>query len=71
VTEPWDDDDPFDIETDDDDLDYRRPLWIPVAAAVVIVGMVAVAVPRFLWPWIVFFSFVGFLLWRAVSPRRP
>jgi Putative prokaryotic signal transducing protein len=49
----------------------RRPMWITVAAAVLVVGLVWGAVPRFLWPWILLAGFVGFLLWRAAGPRRP
>ncbi len=78
MTERWDEpnghdlDDEQGLDADDDDLEPgRRPLWVPVVAAIVAVGMIAVAIPRFLWPWIVFFGFVGFLLWRALWPRRP
>jgi hypothetical protein len=49
----------------------RRPMWITAVAAVVVVGLVWAAVPRFLWPWILLAGFVGFLLWRAAGPRRP
>jgi hypothetical protein len=49
----------------------RRPVWVPVVAAVVVVGLVWAAVPRFLWPWILLTAFVGFLLWSVASPRRP
>jgi hypothetical protein len=42
-----------------------------VVAAVVVVGLVWAAVPRFLWPWILLTAFVGFLLWSVASPRRP
>jgi hypothetical protein len=47
-----------------------RPPWVPVVAAVVAIGLVWAAVPRFLWPWILLAGFVGFLLWRAAAPRR-
>jgi hypothetical protein len=49
----------------------RRPMWITAVAAVVLVGLVWAAVPRFLWPWILLAGFVGFLLWRAAGSRRP
>lgn len=49
----------------------QRSWWVPVVAAMVLVGMVIAAVPRFLWPWILLTAFVGFLVWRAVGPRRP
>ena len=49
----------------------RRPVWIPVVAALVAIGLIWAAVPQFLWPWILLAGFVGFLLWRAVAPRRP
>jgi hypothetical protein len=49
----------------------RQSWWIPVVAALVLVGLVIAAVPRFLWPWILLIGFVGFLVWRAVGPRKP
>lgn len=49
----------------------RRRWWMPAVAAMVLVGMVIAAVPRFLWPWILLIGFVGFLVWRAVGPRKP
>jgi hypothetical protein len=49
----------------------RRPIWITAVAAVVLIGLVWAAVPRFLWPWILLAGFVGLLLWRAAGPRRP
>lgn len=55
----------------DVDAPARRQWWVPVVAALVLVGMVVAAVPRFLWPWILLTAFVGFLVWRAVGPRRP
>ncbi len=55
----------------DDERAARRPWWTPVVAAMVLIGMVIAAVPRFLWPWILLTTFVGFLVWRAVGPRRP
>lgn len=48
-----------------------RPLWVMLAAAVTLVALVVAAVPPNLWPWLILFGFVGFLLWRAVGPRRP
>ena len=54
-----------------DDAPPRRQWWVPIVAALVLVGMVVAAVPRFLWPWILLTAFVGFLVWRAVGPRRP
>ena len=56
---------------EDDLVEYRRPWWVTVVAAIIVVGLVIGAVPRFLWPWIVFFGFIAFLLWRAIGPRRP
>jgi hypothetical protein len=51
----------------------RRPLWIPIVAALVLVSFVlSYAVQyEFLWPWILLTTFVGFLVWRAMGPRRP
>lgn len=58
-----------------DDLDAGgrggRPLWIVLVAAVTLVGLVMAAVPRILWPWLILFGFIGFLLWRVVGPRQP
>ncbi len=50
-----------------------RPLWIPVVAALVLVSFVLVYAVQydFLWPWILLTGLVGFLVWRAVGPRRP
>jgi hypothetical protein len=42
-----------------------------VVAAVVLIGLIWASVPRFLWPWILLTVFIGFLVWRAVAPRRP
>jgi hypothetical protein len=52
---------------------YRRgrPVWVPAVAALVAAGLIWAAVPRFLWPWLLFGGLVGFLLWRAAGPRRP
>lgn len=58
-------------EREDEELPRRRPPWVPVVAAMVVVGLVWAAVPRFLWPWILLVALVGFLLWRAAGPRRP
>ncbi len=62
-------------ELPDYDVDERtsggRPIWVPVAAAIALVGMVMVSVDAFLWPWILLTVFVGFLLWRTIGPRRP
>jgi hypothetical protein len=55
----------------DEPLERGRPLWVPVVAAMVVIGLVWAAVPRFLWPWILLAGFIGFLLWRAAAPRRP
>jgi hypothetical protein len=57
--------------TDEPVPDRRYPPWVPVVAAVVLVGLVWAAVPRFLWPWILLAGLAGFLLWRAAGPRRP
>jgi hypothetical protein len=58
------------------DIDQRparsgRPIWVAVVAAVVLLGLVWAAVPRFLWPWILVMALVGLLLWHAVrsGPR--
>jgi hypothetical protein len=48
-----------------------RPLWIVLVAAVTLAALVVAAVPRILWPWLILFGFIGFLLWRAVGPRQP
>lgn len=48
-----------------------RPLWVVLVAAVTVAGLVVAAVPRIMWPWLILFGFIGFLLWRAVGPRRP
>ncbi|MDQ4004759.1 MAG: hypothetical protein M3135_00445 [Actinomycetota bacterium] len=65
-----DEEEAYDYE--DGELDpYRRPWWMAVVAAIVLVGLVIAAVPSFLWPWIIFFGFIGFLVWRAVAPRSP
>jgi hypothetical protein len=57
----------------DDALDTRRPLWIPLVAALVLVAFVLnYAVQyNFLWPWILLTAFVGLILWRTIGPRRP
>jgi hypothetical protein len=49
----------------------RRPMWVSLVAALVVAGLVWAAVPRFLWPWLLFGGLIGFLLWRAAGPRRP
>lgn len=51
-------------------MEARRPLWVPVVALLVVVGLIWAAVPSFLWPWILLIALVGFLLWRAAGPRR-
>jgi hypothetical protein len=55
----------------DEAPDHRRPVWITVVAAILVIGLVWAAVPRFLWPWVLAAAFVGFLLWRAAAPRSP
>ncbi len=55
----------------EEELPDRRPAWVPLVAALVVVGLVWAAVPRFLWPWILLGGFAGYLVWRAVSPRVP
>lgn len=54
-----------------EDLPRRRPSWVSVVAALVVVGLVWAAVPGFLWPWLLLGALVGFLLWRAAGPRTP
>ncbi len=51
----------------------RRPVWITLVAALVLISIVITYAVQydFLWPWILLIAFVGFLLWRAVGPRRP
>jgi Putative prokaryotic signal transducing protein len=57
----------------DDALDTRRPLWIPVVAALVLISFVINYAVQydFLWPWILLVTLVGFILWRTLGPRRP
>jgi hypothetical protein len=66
-------DDALDLLADLDlgPLPARRPWWISAVAAVVVAGLIWAAVPRFLWPWLLFGGLVVFLLWRAAAPRRP
>lgn len=51
----------------------RRPVWVPVVAALVLVSFVITYAVQydFLWPWILLIAFVSFLVWRAVGARRP
>jgi hypothetical protein len=51
----------------------RRPIWIPIVAAVVLLSFVITYAVQydFLWPWILLAAFVAFVVWRIVSPRRP
>ena len=62
-------------ELPEDDLDPsdsgRRSIWVPAVAAIVLVGVVVASVDAFLWPWILLAALIGFLVWRAVGPRRP
>jgi hypothetical protein len=60
-------------EVDEEPASGRRPLWVPMVAALVLVSFVITYAVQydFLWPWILLVAFVGFLLWRAVGPRRP
>ena len=50
-----------------------RPLWVPLVAALVLVSFVITYAVQyeFLWPWILLVTFVGFILWRTLGPRRP
>ena len=48
-----------------------RPIWIPVAAAIALVGLVMASVDAFLWPWILLTVLIGFVLWRTIGPRHP
>jgi len=60
-------------EVDEEPASGRRPVWVPMVAALVLVSFVITYAVQydFLWPWILLVAFVGFLLWRAVGPRRP
>jgi hypothetical protein len=62
-------------EYDQDERPSRdgRPAWVALVAALVLVSFVlSYAVQyEFLWPWILLIAFAGFLVWRAVGPRRP
>jgi hypothetical protein len=60
-------------EEDVEQLPRRRPTWVPVVAALVLISFVITYAVQydFLWPWILLIAFVGFLVWRAVGPRRP
>jgi hypothetical protein len=57
-----------------EDVGHRpgRPIWVPLVAAVVLIGLVWAAVPQFLWPWILVVALAGLLLWHAVrsGPRE-
>jgi hypothetical protein len=65
------------LELPDGEVDHepirrpRRPIWIQLVAAMVLVGFAISYVQSFLWPWILLIGFVGFLVWRTVGPRRP
>jgi hypothetical protein len=50
-----------------------RPIWVPVVAALVLISFVINYAVQydFLWPWILLIGFVGFVLWRILSPRSP
>ena len=60
-------------EVEVEQLPRRRPTWVPVVAALVLISFVITYAVQydFLWPWILLVAFVGFLVWRAVGPRRP
>lgn len=51
----------------------RRPVWVPVVATLVLVSFVITYAVQydFLWPWILLVALVGFIVWRAIGPRRP
>jgi hypothetical protein len=61
------------------DYDYeepsptRRPMWIPVVAALVLISFVITYAVQydFLWPWILLIALVAFVVWRTIGPRRP
>ena len=59
------------LPEDDLDVSERRSIWVPVVAALVLVGLVVASVDAFLWPWILLTALIGFLVWRAAGPRRP
>ena len=60
-------------ETDLEQPRMRRPTWVPVVAALVLISFVITYAVQydFLWPWILLIALVGFILWRAIGPRRP
>jgi hypothetical protein len=60
-------------EAEEEPATGRRPVWVPMVAALVLVSFVITYAVQydFLWPWILLIAFVGFLLWRTVGPRRP
>jgi hypothetical protein len=60
-------------EVDVEHIPSRRPMWIPVVAALVLISFVITYAVQydFLWPWILLIAFVGFLVWRAVGSRHP
>lgn len=60
-------------EVDEEPTTGRRPVWVPVVATLVLVSFVITYAVQydFLWPWILLIAFVGFVVWRAVGPRRP
>jgi hypothetical protein len=61
-------------EYDEDDVrETRRPLWVPMVAALVLISFVITYAVQydFLWPWILLVAFVAFILWRTLGSRRP
>ncbi|MGH2662633.1 MAG: DUF2007 domain-containing protein [Actinomycetota bacterium] len=57
---------------DQEDVDppasRRRPVWVIAVAFVLAVGLIAGAVPRVLWPWLLLAGLVGLLLWATARP---
>lgn len=80
---PDDDDEMWDPELEEydplevapgDELPERRsgrPMWVVAAAGLAAVAMIITSVPLVLWGPILLVVFLGFILWRAVGPRRP
>jgi hypothetical protein len=51
--------------------DRGRPLWIGAVAGLLAAALLVTSVPQVVWVPLLLAGFVGFLLWRAMGPRRP